>query len=160
MMFLSTTVLWIVSALLSTTQVISANKNQQLSCSRVTSPGGEIIHSTFACQTYKFKSLKRILQNEYATYIIESATFRLRTEWTIELLNQFGDKKIITHPIIQCRPHGRCDILVLRSCGTCGTSSYSSVLASRCHLRPFWGIVWQQQWGKERLQAGLHNGNR
>ena len=92
MMFLSTTVLWIVSAQLKS----SANKNQQLRCSRVTK--GETIHSTFARQTYKFKILKRVLQNEYATHIIESATYRLRTEWTIELPFQFGDKKIITHP--------------------------------------------------------------
>ena len=95
MMFLSTTVLWIVSALLSSTQVIG----QQKSATQLFKGyQGETIHSTFARQTYKFKILKRVLQNEYATHIIESATFRLRTEWTIELPNQFGDKKIITHP--------------------------------------------------------------
>ena len=97
MMFLSTTVLWIVSALLSSTQVIG----QQKSATQLFKGyQGETIHSTFACQTYKFKILKRVLQNEYAMHIIESATFRLRTEWTIELPNQFGDKKFITHPNI------------------------------------------------------------
>ena len=87
--------LWIVSALLSSTQVVS----QQKSATQLFKGyQGETIHSTFARQTYKFKILKRVLQNEYRTHIIESATFILRTEWTIELLNQFGDKKFITHP--------------------------------------------------------------
>ena len=83
------------SALLSSTQVIG----QQKSATQLFKGyQGETIHSTFACQTYKFKILKRVLQNEYAMHIIESAIFRLRTEWTIELPNQFGDKKFITHP--------------------------------------------------------------
>ena len=103
MMFLSTTVLWIVSALLSSTQVIGG---QQKSATQLFKGyQGETIHSTFACQTYKFKIVKRGLQSEYATHIIESATFRLRTEWTIELLNQFGDKKLITQPIVQFFPN-------------------------------------------------------
>ena len=50
---------------------------------------------------FKFKIVKRVLQNEYATHIIESATFRLKTEWTIELPNQIGGKKFIAHPTVQ-----------------------------------------------------------
>ena len=83
--------LWIMSALLSSTQVIGQQKSatQLFKCYQ-----GETIHSTFAWQTYKFKILKRVMQNEYTMHIIESATFRLRTEWTIELPNQFGDKNV------------------------------------------------------------------
>ena len=94
MMFLSTTVLWIVSALLN-----SSHRPTKICNSAIQGlPPGETIHSTFARQTYKFKILKRVLQNEYATHIIECATFRLRTEWTMELPNKFDDKKFITHP--------------------------------------------------------------
>ena len=76
MMFLSTA-LWIVSALLSSTQVIS----QQKSATQLFKGyQGETIHSTFTRQNYKFEIIKRVLQKEYATHIIESATFRLRTE--------------------------------------------------------------------------------
>ena len=108
MMFLSTTVLWIVSALLSSTQVIG----QQKSATQLFKGyQGETIHSTFARQTYKFKILKCVLQNEYATHIIESATFRLRTEWTIELPNQFGDKKFITHPKLHAMTSNSYDFL-------------------------------------------------
>ena len=65
MMFLSTTVLWIVSALLtlSSTQVIG----QQKSATQLFKGyQRETIHLTFARQTYKFKILKHVLQNEYA----------------------------------------------------------------------------------------------
>ncbi len=87
------------SALLSSTQVIG----QQKSATQLFKGyQGETIHSTFGPQTYKFKIIKRILQNEYATHIVESATFRLRTELIIELLNQFGDKKIYHTPY--CTP--------------------------------------------------------
>ena len=85
------------SALLSSTQVID---QQKLATQLFKGYQGETIHSTFACETYKFKILKSVLQNEYATHIIESATFRLRTELTLELLNQIGDKKFITHPSV------------------------------------------------------------
>ena len=70
----------------------------KISCSAIRVLPEETIYSTYARQTYKSKILKHILQNEYATHIIESASFRLRKEWTIELPNQFGEKKFRNHP--------------------------------------------------------------
>ena len=72
----------------------------KISCSAIRVLPEETIYSTYARQTYKSKILKHILQNEYATHIIESASFRLRKEWTIELPNQFGEKKFRNHPIV------------------------------------------------------------
>ena len=88
----------------SSAQLNSSHRPTKISNSAFKGYQGETIHSTLACQTYKFK----ILQNEYATHIIESAIFRLRTEWALELSNQFGDKNHapynITFQILEREP--------------------------------------------------------
>ena len=58
-----------ISSALISTQVISQHKS---ATQLFKGYQAETIHSTFARQTYKFKILKRVLQKEYATHIIET----------------------------------------------------------------------------------------